>query len=48
MARGWRDARVLLLEYLSGQPVPWRWIPKRVLFKALPPLPGSAPSKRAR
>jgi hypothetical protein len=49
VARGWRDARRLTLEYLSGQFTEYRWAPRFAdRHQTLPPYPLDARSKRAR
>lgn len=49
VARGWRDARRLTLEYLSGQFADWRWAPRFAdRHQTLSPYPLDARSKRAR
>lgn len=49
-AQGWRDARHLILQYLSGDVPPQRWMPRRGQTYTVPPLPHSleAHKKRAR
>ncbi|KQR37753.1 VRR-NUC domain-containing protein [Deinococcus sp. Leaf326] len=49
VARGWRDARRLTLEYLSGQFTEYRWAPRFAdRHHTLPPYALNARSRRAR
>ena len=49
VAHGWREARRITLEYLSGQLGDWRWTPRFPdRHHTLPPYPLDTRSKRAR